>query len=654
MRRARLLRLWLLVGLGWLIGCDDAEGQASAVGAPDAGRAIDAAGNLDGAPLDAVTTDAAGENDSAAEIDAAAENDAAAEKDAAATNDAAAAHDGALSDSGTASDGGPPDCSAESSCVDAGQCTDAAGDGGCPDGLRCDPATGACAAQRCADDTDCPEAFYCALERGPSCQLGCRLDGCGVVGDCDPGRRLCVIVDRVCDPERCPEGTRCLPARFDCAGLAACPNGDADCRGDEHCDAETGRCVVGCLDDAFERQDGFADAPALVLSPPDADGARHGSAEDRIVCPGTRDFYAVTLAPGERMRVTADCGGALDCLDARVFHENLFDHSDLFDDIASAPGFDYPPLGASREHETTYTLEIIGHGRVAYRLDVRTTLQGCFPDDSEPNDSAETGRAASRRDDFFEDQSLCADDEDWFCGEPGANGGLDFVLSTTPPSDPVSVELFALSRASAPDGLIDPNYDAEDVSVEMTPDGTLHRFRRDPDTASFSDEPWCARVRLADGGVAAEYAVRFRIVASDDFACDLVANGTFDTAVDLDAVLELAQDGLLTPDFVQAVPVDGDLCPRDEDYFCLTAAAGDTLQAWLVGDGVAGTLTVQFFDPLQRPIGPAVEHTGSWEPAVPAETRAPAAGRYCILVDGEGPSQGTYDLFVRRTPRADP
>lgn len=517
----------------------------------------------------------------------------------------------------------------------------------------------ACVVQPCAVNDDCPDAYYCDPDHGPSCRPGCRDDdGCSAREFCHPIDRWCASIESECDPRLCPEFTRCLQPFFGCVGLDACPNGDEDCRGDEHCDAETGMCAEGCIDDAFEGQDGFADAPPIVLSPPDGTGARRGSAQDRILCPGTRDFYAVTLAPHERMRVTIDCGrdrfGRNECA-ARVHGEDVPNGPRRFDHTAPPRGFDFPPLDMTLPREATYVIEVFGFGRITYAIEVETTAALCFPDDNEPNDTAEeTGRPVAWNEGFLSSQSLCADDEDWFCAEPGTNGGLGLTLTTTPDSDPVSVEIYALSGARAPGGLAQPAYGGEDVSVEMTPDGTVYRFARDPDTASFSAEPWCVRVRLADGGTAAEYDVRFWLAVSDDFACEPAPNDTRDTAVDLDALPDLTVDGLLTPDVDLEVPVDGVLCPRDVDFYCFTLTAGDTAQAWVVDDGLVGDVIVQLFEPAGRPVGPEVAPTRPGEPPDRAEARDAAPGRYCVSVDGLGAAQGTYDLFVRRSPRATP
>lgn len=582
---------------------------------------------------------------------------------------ATCAPDGAFAEANPCTVGGPLRCEWDGACGEAFYCDPV--DQRCYPGCRADDPFScpahfvcgdghACVELPCEEDADCPDFAFCQTGPESLCREGCRLDGCRDSLVCDPWTRECGVDHDGCRPELCPPGTYCPGPQpvfpMECVPIPVlpCPNGHQDCSEFEHCDPETAMCVEGCLDDAFEDQDGFADTPPLALSPPDADGARHGSAEDRILCPGTRDFYAVTLAPGERMRVTVDCGEAIDCVDARVFHENLFDHSDLFEHTAPPRGFDYPPLGVSLQRETTYTLEIIGQGRVDYRLDVRTTRQACFPDESEPNDTADTGRYLMRRNHTFVDQSLCADDEDWFCFEPGRNGAVRIELTTTPESDAVTVELFALSHAQAPGGLAEPDYGGDDVAVELTAQGAVHRFARDHDTASFSSEPWCARVRLADGSTAADYHVAFSVAESDDFACERVRNDSFETGIDLDAIPELVTDGLLTPDVDHQVTVDGVLCARDVDYHCFTAAEGDTLQAWLVGDGVAGTLTAQLFDPNQQPIGAPAEHTSPGDPVERAEAPDVTAGRHCVVVDGNGPSQGPYDLFVRRAPRAVP
>lgn len=102
-------------------------------------------------------------------------------------------------------------------CSDLGLCTS---DGGCPDALICNTATGACY-EGCADDLSCPQ--------GDVCQRGRCVAPCASNDACTP-------------PEECTVDGKCkVPGA--CERKADCPTAET------YCDKDAGVCKDGCLGD---------------------------------------------------------------------------------------------------------------------------------------------------------------------------------------------------------------------------------------------------------------------------------------------------------------------------------------------------------------------------------------------------------------------
>ena len=564
--------------------------------------------------------------------------------------------------------GGDPGCESDDACDAGFYCNGT--DNRCYPGCRRDDPSSCPTDQVCDDknrcvdlpctaDGDCPDDFYCDTEGGLICRTGCRVGSCPAGGDCNTDTRICERP--ICDPD---DPNACGPDQYCDARLLICREegcepDSSNCEPDEFCDSEIGRCEAGCRDDANEANDSTEAATEIVLGMPDANGARRGTAMGQVICSGNADFFAVTVPANERIRVTVTYNdNGIDALDARLHGDDVEDGPLLFDSPQVPERFDFPPVGTNIQHETTYYIEVFGNvaESLEYTLGVQTSgAAACFADDSEPNDTARDGRQVEGNQQTFAGQTICADDEDWFCADLATGSGLTLTLTAAPGSGALAMEVFSLTRAQQAGGLGNPNYGEDDVTVRDIPAGTEYSFHADQDSASFSDEQWCVRVRPDAPNVEAEYDLRFEIQGGSECPNDgnTEPNDDRATAVDLDGIAALTTDDLLTAMQDLEVPLETFICARDIDFFCFTAEEGDILEAWAVGDGVAGELAVQFYDPAGVPVGREARHTASGEMPDKADVANTVAGRYCVSVDGQGPAQGPYTLNLNRSPVGD-
>ncbi len=152
-------------------------------------------------------------------------------------------------------------------CTFDGEC------GGREQGFFCEQLTRTCQRLTCANNTECPDRFYCDVEQEPArCFEGCRVGQCPQGQICDLDERQCVPgcaqdddcpVETFCDPDQlvCVEGCRddgscsvpglslvCDLETRDCIG-APCVD-DARCGAEQFCDVDAGQCSFGCREDS--------------------------------------------------------------------------------------------------------------------------------------------------------------------------------------------------------------------------------------------------------------------------------------------------------------------------------------------------------------------------------------------------------------------
>lgn len=114
----------------------------------------------------------------------------------------------------------------------------------CPEGVRCDPATGHCTPFGRCPESACPEWQACEPVAGRCLPVGhCALpgEGCGPDQICDDGTGRC-FRDDDCTVlgVTCPSGMLCDPARGVCESADPCER--QACGEDEACDTVSGLC----------------------------------------------------------------------------------------------------------------------------------------------------------------------------------------------------------------------------------------------------------------------------------------------------------------------------------------------------------------------------------------------------------------------------
>lgn len=289
----------------------------------------------------------------------------------------------------------------------------------CPQGQRCNAKTTVCEEDLgCATDDDCSTAEACnpgSHVCEPRCTAETQAEVCGGGEKCVMSR--CVQCEKnddcgpglVCDTAgNCSSGMRCYSDR-DCqvplvcfvqtgaclAKPAPCTS-DAFCTADQRCDIGAGRCIPrACQLDRTEPNNsqmaaypstGSASYPGLTL------------------CPGDVDWFAITLARGDRLGVN---------IDADPFSESTFttlvkDDSGrtlasgklLTSYVATAGQKYFVVIGTSDPYQP-YDLTFL-------------TSRGtpCDDDKLEPNDDAASAVAVNAATSL--DGMVCPQDQDWF------------------------------------------------------------------------------------------------------------------------------------------------------------------------------------------------------------------------------------------------
>lgn len=547
------------------------------------------------------------------------------------------------------------------------RCREGCREGDCAGDLVCDTARRVCVSQPCVTTADCAGGQYCE----PT-SLVC-VTGCGVDADCPAGLGCVnnICVDR-CDPAAsdCASGQYCDAQTLICRDLCAT---HADCADAEACDPVTQQCVRGlCRDDeplgdlSGEPNSTFATASQLTLTPiPSEPGKASARAQGRIICGADVDLYRLSLAQGERMRVTLSHDATADLV-VRIFSER-----DLSTPVAvSAPSQNpdqiiYPGEGEVLEAQA-YFIEVGGAldaaDRVAYDLSVQTAPVGdaCFADIRETGAGDDTYATAtalvpngvSR----FDDGSVCVGDQDWFSLPLTINDGLTVRVTTDLGAQPVRFELYPRASLGGILGTPTPSFVVTlDESVDDLNLGVrVYELSVARGSMSFSvDGEWVIAVKPGAPNAYASYSIEVAHEA-DGGVCVNEArepNNSVGAGVDLAQTFgfQLDNNGLLAQGRENRV-VDGVICAADLDYYCLSLATGDLLEAWIKSDAVVGSLEVRIVDGEGGAVGSApARHTATGDSPSKVSLLGASVGEYCVVVDGLANAQGPYELTVVRT-----
>ena len=331
-------------------------------------------------------------------------------------------------------------CNAGQWCVQ-GLCRDtesvrlcpAGTDDGCPANMRCNTTNLVCEEDLgCAEDADCGAGEVCN-EGSHACVPRCTLETQQDV--CLGGERcvndVCVQCERdadcgvglVCDAAgKCGAAPRCYQNR-DCNVPLVCyvPTGqcvdkpppcvsDETCGEDQRCDVGVGRCVPrACQPDQFEPNNDRATARPLTPNK---------KYFELTLCPGDFDYYAFTLARGDRLAIN---------LDADSFSENTFttvvqDASGrtlasgklMADYVASASDTYYVGISTTDSYQP-------------YDVNFFTTRGSpCDDDRWEPNDTPATATPLNTAGQV--DGAICPQDQDHFSVAVPSGRGVSVSL----------------------------------------------------------------------------------------------------------------------------------------------------------------------------------------------------------------------------------
>ncbi len=598
----------------------------------------------------------------------------------AATADQCTALDGQLMQSALLCDDNPcgQTCELDVDCRDLDQggatfycdpvdsrCREGCREGECDGDLVCDSVSRLCTNLSCVSSEDCTEEQYC-----DPVDLVC-ITGCGDDSDCESGFTCSdnSCVER-CDPDAdtCADGSYCDELSQSCRDECST---HADCGESEACDPLTSRCQAGaCRDDeplgelTGEPNSTFDVASLLTLVPlaadPDYSSAR---AEGRIICGGDLDYYRLSLGQGERMRVTLSHDGGGD-LNLRIFAVN--DTSVVAAEANSLETpeiLEYPAEGEVRDAQD-YFVEVGGtlaeETRLTYNLSVQTAPLGnaCFFDTRESdvgdNDKDNATALIPNSDTRYDDGSICVGDEDWFSLPLTVNDGLNIEVRTAIAAQSLRVDIFSGSSLNAIGGNPSPAYSSTfETSVEESASGDRVYLIDVPfNTAGFDDDTWYVRVIGGENDSFANY----RFVASHQSSGQVCTadiyepNNGVGAGVDVVNILNFPTDdqGLLAQGQDNRIQ-DMTLCSGDTDYFCFDLAGGDKVESWVISDDTIGSLSVSFVDGEGGSVGSEGRHTITGADFDEAAFIGAPEGRYCVVVNGLGNAQGSYELNIRRS-----
>ncbi|RLB59081.1 MAG: hypothetical protein DRI34_03060 [Deltaproteobacteria bacterium] len=364
-------------------------------------------------------------------------------------------------------------------CKDAGEVTPCTDNSACAAGQRCDPLNLVCVDDYgCNRDADCAPDEICDLA-SQRCQRACTVETqeviCGAGMVCDENGRCveCVRDDQCgvgltcnletnrCQGENscltsrdCLPGTVCNPQTSQCTAPPPACLSSADCAEGLVCDLSSGRCLPAeCQPDVYEPNDDSQQAAPL--------GA--GRVNGLTLCAGDRDWFAITLARGDRLLVIVQT----DFLAADRFQTVLLDPSGG-EVIQEDPLLIDATVGEDAVYLLrTQTLD----PQASYDLIIAVSRGvPCDDDDFEPNDGLV--EAAVIGTGHHDDLAVCPHDEDWYVLERQPGQTLQVQLTHPAAEGDLDLDLLAGNGQT----LVDRSAGAGDVEVVRALPGSGTRF----------------------------------------------------------------------------------------------------------------------------------------------------------------------------------
>ncbi len=341
-----------------------------------------------------------------------------------------------------------------------------------------------------------------------------------------------------------------------------------------------------CRDDGFEDNDTRADA-AVVLG---------GMLEGLVVCPGDSDYFAIDLAAGDELAITATFSDAAGDLDLVLFNADGTVVGSAVS-VTDNETIDYVATRSGRYVVQAYLLgddDVLGN---TYELDLDVTSAGpaCDTDRFEDNDAVST--AIDFEAGSYADLIVCSDDEDYYAFDLGAGDTINID---------VDFDFF--------DGNI--NIDLRNPAGDIVAESTN----------LFTSAESIAYVAPAAG----RYVLNVRL------SFDLGDSAVYDLDVTIDAATPTCtDDGLEDNDTLEtARPIGGStaalrVCTGDDDFYSFALGAGDTLTVLAEFTDTEGDIDVRVLNSAGAAVASAVTTTDDEI----LEYTAVEAGTYYVRVN---------------------
>lgn len=454
---------------------------------------------------------------------------------------------------------------------------------------------------KCELDSDCPSSAFecvrpaqiCELREGFGQECSEPEAPCGLEEFCALG--VCLSLDdalECVDSLECPVGQRCDPVHLQCITDTDCRLSfeypEVECGLTETCDAFTGRCNLACQNQCtVETQEEDCGVGNL--------------------CDGScRCVQCIS---------NDDCGPGLICngRTGQCQSENLcFSDDDCDNPLICDPRTQIcqvaPPACLDDFDCAIAEVCDLATGRCI-------EPQGpCVDDRFEESDTPANAEPLDPVDDVHDDLTLCPDDDDVYSVVLEAGQQLT-ATAVVPPEDGSARATLWLYDETAENAL---------------------RFSQAPPFGSgrivyVAQEPGVVFLRLNALSGEAAYDLIIEIEGGTPCAADFFepndAPGTPATAP-------------------EGVPLNGSVCPGDQDFFVIDVAAGEAVDATLTFNGTESDLDLAFVDAA----GALIAQDAGGEFPERLRRRFPDATTVFVRVRGFGTSTGDYTLTIEREP----
>jgi hypothetical protein len=352
-----------------------------------------------------------------------------------------------------------------------------------------------------------------------------------------------------------------------------------------------------CSEDALEPNDGPAAARTLTPGTP---------LRALRLCGGDDDWFKVTLAQGDVMDATLTFTHANGNLDLQAYGPN--GTTLLAESAQSATGVNEEKLQVRAGVAGTYYLRVFAAAGVANSYDLGATVRAgssCTEDAREPNDTS--AQAVALTPGSYPGLMVCAGNDDWYKIQLRAGDNLSVTVSFTHAQGDLDLEVYRPDRATLL-GFSEGTTDTESLTFRVVPESGFYYLK----VYGYQNAQNAYSLTLSGGQ------------CQDDALEDNDATGTAK---------------LLSGGTTRSLAI----CSGDEDYYKVSASAGQTLRVAVRFKHAQGDLDLR----VLRPDGTPLASSYSLDDDELVEVRVPTAGTYFVHLFGATTStQNAYDLEI--------